>query len=96
MRKNRGRNSFIVWIAILAMIESAVADTFVYISVASEKRIAVYRMNEKEGTLTHQEDVATMGSPGGMDTDPGRNFLFVALHPPGDWRVFVSMPPPVN
>jgi 6-phosphogluconolactonase (cycloisomerase 2 family) len=88
MRENKGRNSVIVWIAMLAMIESAVADTFVYISVARDKRIAVYQMNEKEGTLTHQQDVATMGSPGVMDTDPGRKFLFVALHQTGKLASF--------
>jgi 6-phosphogluconolactonase len=67
----------------LLMTESVVAATFVYISVAGEKRIAAYRMNEQDGTLTHLQDVATPGSPGAMDTEPEGRFLFVALHQTG-------------
>ena len=88
MTKARHRNSLVLLMVILAMPESALADTFLYISLASEKRIAAYRINEMEGTLTHQQDVTTLGSPAGMDIDPDGNFLFVALHRPGKLASF--------
>ena len=32
------------------------AATFLYVSVAAEKRIAVYRLDPQTGNLTHQSD----------------------------------------
>lgn len=88
MRKNLRRYSFFLLIAIFAMNDSADADSFLYISVANEKRIGVYRIDERNGTLTHQQDFTTKGSPAGMDIDPGGNFLFVAMHHPGKLASF--------
>ena len=43
--------------AILVLAHPADADTYVYISIAGEKKIAVYAMHEETGKLTHKHDV---------------------------------------
>jgi len=58
---------------------AAKADSYVYISVGGDNRIAVYRMNEQDGSLTPHSDVKLDGAPGAMDVDPERKFLFTSL-----------------
>jgi 6-phosphogluconolactonase len=58
-------------------------DTVVYVSVAAEKRIAVYTMDRATGALTHRGDAKLDGEPGAMTVDPGRRFLFAALRAEG-------------
>jgi 6-phosphogluconolactonase len=63
--------------------QPARGDTVVYVSVAAEKRIAVYRMDGATGQLTHRGDVKLDGEPGALAVDPGRHFLFAALRAEG-------------
>jgi hypothetical protein len=50
---------------------TAPADTFVYVSVAAEKRIAVYCLDHKTGKLTHRSDSPVEdGEPGALTVDP--------------------------
>src|SRR5262249_37778682 len=52
-------------------------DTFVYVAVAAEKRIAVYQLDLEQGTLTHRSDLQLEdGEPGALTVDPARRFLF--------------------
>jgi 6-phosphogluconolactonase len=55
----------------------------VYVSVAAEKRIAVYQMDRATGKLTHRSDAKLDGEPGALVVDPGRRFLFAALRAEG-------------
>src|SRR5262249_47734804 len=55
------------------------ADTVVYVSMAPEKKIQVYRLEEKEGKLTPVATVAVEGTPGALAVDPGKRFLFASL-----------------
>jgi 6-phosphogluconolactonase len=63
-------------------------DTFVYVSVAAEKRIAVYQMDRATGRLTHRGDTQLDGEPGALTVDPGRRFLFAALRAEGKLASF--------
>jgi 6-phosphogluconolactonase len=46
------------------------ADTFVYVSMASEQKIQVYRMNADDGKLTPVETFAVDGAPGALAVYP--------------------------
>ena len=48
-------------ILVFSSTSTAVADSYVYLSIASEKKIAVYQMNEKTGMLRHRHDVRVDG-----------------------------------
>ena len=51
---------------------AARAETVVYVSVAAEKRVAVYQMDPATGKLTHRGDTKLDGEPGALTVDPGR------------------------
>ncbi len=67
---------------------TAVADTVVYLSLAGEKKIAVYRQDARDGKLSHAADVAVPGEPGALATDPKRRFLFASLRTEGKLASF--------
>jgi hypothetical protein len=50
--------------------QSGRGDTVVYVSVASEKRIAVYGMDRATGRLTHRGDAKLDGEPGPWQPTP--------------------------
>lgn len=64
------------------------AECYVYVSVATEKRIAVYRLDAKTGSLTHRGDTKLEGEPGALVVDPGRRYLFAALRAEGKLASF--------
>ena len=66
----------------------AFADTFVYVSVAGEKRIAIYRLDADSGGLEHVGDTKTAGEPGALTTDPANRFLFASLRAEGNLAAF--------
>src|SRR5881628_1820211 len=55
------------------------AGTFVYVSMAPEQKIQVYRLDGKDGKLTAVEAVAVEGGPGSLAVDPQKKFLFASL-----------------
>jgi 6-phosphogluconolactonase len=55
------------------------AGTFVYVSMAPEQKIQVYRLDPKEGKLTSVQVVAVEGAPGALAVDPQKKFLFASL-----------------
>lgn len=67
----------IVLFAGVAMTLSA--DTFVYVSMAPEQQIQVYRLDGKDGKLTAVEALAVEGTPGSLAVDPKKEFLFASL-----------------
>src|SRR5262249_48304415 len=66
----------------------ALANTVVYVSVAGEKKIAVYKMGPKDGKLTLSSATATAGEPGALTVDPRRTFLFAAIRSEGKLSSF--------
>jgi 6-phosphogluconolactonase len=69
------------WFAVILVLASATrADTFVYISVASEQQIAAYHLDPAQGKLTHCSDTKLLeGKPGALTVDPQRRFLFASI-----------------
>jgi 6-phosphogluconolactonase len=63
----------------LGSVMSLHADTFVYVSMAPEEKIQIYRLDPGEGKLTAVDAVAVAGAPGALAVDPGRKFLFASL-----------------
>jgi 6-phosphogluconolactonase len=55
------------------------ADTFIYVSMAPEEKIQIYRLDPGEGKLTAVDAVAVEGGPGALAVDPGKKFLFASL-----------------
>jgi 6-phosphogluconolactonase len=55
------------------------ADTFVYVSMAPEKKIQIYRLDPKDGKLTPTGALDVEGSPGALCVDPDKKFLFASL-----------------
>ena len=55
---------------LLACSLPALADTYVYVSVAGEKKIAVYHLDTEQGTLAHRAVSGTFA--GAEEEDPAR------------------------
>src|SRR5262245_34149267 len=65
------------------------AGTFVYVSVAAEKRIAVYQLDSATGKLTHKSDCQVAGGePGALTVDPQKRFLLAAIRSTGKLASF--------
>ncbi len=76
-------------ITALLSAANAAADTFVYVSVAAEKRIALFRLDPKTGRLTYQSDCKVDdGEPGALTVDPQRRVLLAAIRSTGKLAAF--------
>ena len=64
------------------------AGTFVYVSLAADKKIAVYSLDPKDGKLTFVEKAACEGEPAALIADPTRTFLFASLRAEGKLSAF--------
>src|SRR5262245_16023698 len=69
----------LVLILFLGAAMNLPADTFVYVSMAPEQKIQVYRLDPKEGKLSSVQVLDVKGQPGSLATDPDRKFLFASL-----------------
>jgi 6-phosphogluconolactonase len=68
---------------------TARADTFLFLSVAADKRIAVYHLDPATGKLTHRSDCKIEdGEPGALAVDPGKHFLLAAIRSTGKLASF--------
>src|SRR5262249_58715487 len=77
--------------AVPALLAAAAvrAETFVYVSVAAEQRIAVYRLDGATGRLTHRSDCKVAdGEPGALTVDPDKRFLLAAIRSAGKLASF--------
>jgi 6-phosphogluconolactonase len=70
---------FLAAVVLLGSAMSLHADTFVYVSLAPEQKVQVYRLDAKDGSLTAVEAVAVEGTPGALAVDPKREYLFASL-----------------
>src|SRR5436190_8366268 len=70
---------FLTAVLFLGSIMTLQADTFVYVSMAPEQKIQVFRLDPKDGTLTPVEAVMVEGAPGSLAVDPQKRFLFASL-----------------
>lgn len=58
---------------------TASAATWLYVSMAPEKRIQVCRVDANDGTPTKTDAVEVSGAPGSLGTDPQKRFLYASL-----------------
>ncbi len=67
--------------ALMLMLATWNADaaTFVYVSKAPENQIAVFRMNEQDGSLKPVGTVDVDGAPGSLAVSHDKKFLFASL-----------------
>lgn len=75
-------------LVVLALPLPAQADTFVYISLAKEKKIAVYQLDPASGKFTHVADAPCEGEPAALVTNPAKTALFASLRPEGKLSAF--------
>src|ERR1022692_4322494 len=64
------------------------ADTVVYVALASEKKIVAHRMDAEDGKLTRVDETKMDGEPGALTTDPQNRFLFASLRAEGKLAAF--------
>ena len=64
------------------------AETFVYVSLAKDRKIAVYQVGATNGALTNVADAACEGEPGALVANPARTLLFASLRPEGKLVAF--------
>jgi 6-phosphogluconolactonase len=71
------------WLLVIVFWSSSVmtvhAATFVYVSMAPEQTIQIFRLEPASGSLTVVDTVSVDGSPGSLCTDPKRQYLFASL-----------------
>lgn len=68
------------------------AASFMYLSLGGEKKIAIYRINEQDGALTHIEDVPLPGAPGCLEVDPEKKYLFASVRSARQFMSFAIDP----
>lgn len=70
---------FLPFLPFLAAVMPLHADSHVYVSMAPEQKIQLFRLDGKDGKLTPVEALAVDGAPGSLATDPEKKFLFASL-----------------
>lgn len=71
--------SFLAIALFLGSAMTVAADTFVYVSMAPEQKIQIYRLDAKTGELAAVDSIAVDGAPGSLAVDPSKKFLFASL-----------------
>jgi 6-phosphogluconolactonase len=79
LRKDLAMRWFLTVVLILGLAMTLLADTYVYVSMAPEQKIQVFRLDPKDGKLTSVDSTAVEGAPGSLGTDPKKKFLFASL-----------------
>ena len=76
-------------VLLLVLGSLARGETFVYLSIAAEKRIAVYQLDSETGRLSHKGDCPVVdGEPGALTVDPEKRFLLAAIRSTGKLASF--------
>ena len=66
-------------IVFLGPVLPLAAGTFVYVSMAPEQKLQVYRLDPRDGQLMPVAAEAVAGTPGALAVDPQQRFLFASL-----------------
>lgn len=72
----------------LGLTMSLHAETYLYVSMFPEQKIQVFRLDSQSGALSPVETVAVNGSPGCLNVDPQKKFLFASLRTDGTLASF--------
>jgi 6-phosphogluconolactonase len=68
-----------ILLLILGPFMSLRADTYLYVSMAPEQKIQVYRLDTREGQLTAVDALTVEGAPGSLCVDPKRKYVFASM-----------------
>ncbi len=71
--------AFLIVLVFLGFAMTLRADDFIYVSLAPEQKIAIYRVDLKDAKLTLVDTLAVDGTPGLLSLDPKTKFLFASL-----------------
>ena len=61
------------------VVMSLHADTFLYVSMAPEQKIQIYRLDPADGKLAAVDAVSVDGAPGSLAVGPHKKFLYASL-----------------
>ncbi len=70
---------FMSMVASLGFTMNLRADAFLYVSMAPEQKIHIFRLDPGDSKLTAVDAVPVEGAPGSLCVDPERKFLFASL-----------------
>ena len=59
------------------------AETFVYVSLASENKLARYQLDPASGALTFKESIDVEADPGVLTVHPSKKFFYAAMRNAG-------------
>jgi 6-phosphogluconolactonase len=68
-----------VGMALTCSASNARGSTYVYVSMAPEQKIQIYRLDLATGKLDSVDTLAVEGAPGSLAIDPQKKFLFASL-----------------
>ena len=74
----------------VAMNDSALAETFVYVSLSADDKIEIYRLGDAK--LTRIGTARMPGDPGGVTVHPSKRFLVAAMRDAGKLSSFAIDP----
>jgi 6-phosphogluconolactonase len=69
----------LVSLSLLGCAMSLRADTYLYVSMAPEEKIQIYKLDPTTGKLSEVGNVSVKGQPGCLTVDPTKRFLFGSL-----------------
>src|SRR5262245_19814362 len=77
-------------LAMLLVLATAVcrADTFAYVSLAKDGKVAVYKIEPASGALAHVGDAPCAGEPAALIASPNKTALYASLRPEGKLVAF--------
>ena len=65
-------------------MDSTQSNLYVYISIAGENKIAIFKMSPETAALTPHGEVAVYSAPSVLTVHPTRDVLYAAIHATGD------------
>lgn len=92
----KGVNIVLRWlcasVCVLGLVPPTLANTFVYISLASERKIQVFRLDPRDGTLSAVDAVTLESGPTALCVDPRQKHLYASLRGAGELASFAINP----
>jgi len=71
--------SLLATVLFLGIAMNLQAATYLYVSMAPEQKIQIFRLEPADGKLTPVETMAVDGTPGCLSVDPKKKYLFATL-----------------
>ena len=84
----RWQSTFASLVTWLLGTTACLSGELLLVSVADEKRIAIFELTDESGELVHRNDVAVDAAPGALCSDPTGSYLFASLRQQGDLASF--------